>query len=152
MHKTGDDVGEGERRDELPLSHLKRTPATWKQIQNARERNHAEAPTWLALESTVKGWSRTKTSAIPCAPWARTWGDTSKRSGQRVSCNLAVDYSQDARLLSDDLLECPRCVQRWCAVGLADEGPGDCRRQNRQISQRVAEDLGMDLHLAQNSS
>ena len=41
-----------------------RLPATWRQIQNAHERNHAEPPTWLGLESTVNGCSKTFTSAI----------------------------------------------------------------------------------------
>ena len=37
-----------------------RTAATWRQIQNAHERNHAEPPTWLGLESMVAVHERTR--------------------------------------------------------------------------------------------
>ena len=37
------------------LCHLKQTPATWRQIQKAHERNHAELPTCLGLECTANG-------------------------------------------------------------------------------------------------
>ena len=33
------------RQNESMLCHLKQTPATWRQIQKAHERNHAELPT-----------------------------------------------------------------------------------------------------------
>ena len=38
---------------------------------------------------------------------------------RRVSCKLQVEYFQDAILLSDNLLNCPRSVQRWCVTRLA---------------------------------
>ena len=45
MHETGDDVEwRATREDEPPLRHLKQTPASWRQIQKAQQRNHAEAP------------------------------------------------------------------------------------------------------------
>ena len=58
MQKTGD--GPGRRvpdKKRANVASLKHTPATWRQIQNAHERNHAKPPTRLGLESTVTGCS-----------------------------------------------------------------------------------------------
>ena len=46
------------RQNEPTLCHLKRTSATWRQIQNAHERNIAEPPTWLGprVHSDWRGW------------------------------------------------------------------------------------------------
>ena len=73
------------RGNEPPLCHLTRTSASLRQIQNAPERNHAEAPTRLGLASTVKGWPRSYASAITYAPCASRLGGTSERSG-RLDC------------------------------------------------------------------
>ena len=70
------------RGSEVQLCHLKRTPAMletnpethMRQTQNTQERKPADAPTWLGLGSTVKGWSRTYASATTCAPWASRLG------------------------------------------------------------------------------
>ena len=40
----------------------------------------------------------------------------------RGSCSLVVEDFQDANLCTCNLLNCPRCVQRWCVVGLV---PGE---------------------------
>ena len=47
---------------------------------------------------------------------------------RRGSGELVVEHFQDAKLLSDNLLNCPRSVQRRCAMGLAPgEESCDCR-------------------------
>ena len=47
----------------------------------------------------------------------------------RVSCKLSVEFFQDAILLSDNLLNCPRSVQRGSAMRLA---PGEESGKGRQ--------------------
>ena len=56
---------------------------------------------------------------------------------RRVSCKLVVEFFQDAILLSDNLLNCPSSVQRWCVMVLA---PGE-QSENRPMGEQVAEDL-----------
>ena len=49
---------------------------------------------------------------------------------RRGSGELVVEHFQNAKLLSYNLLNCPRSVQRRCAVGLAPgEESCDCRQQ-----------------------
>ena len=53
----------------------------------------------------------------------------------RMSCMLVVEDLEDAILLSNNLLNCPPCVQRRCALGQASgEESFDCRQQ---IGQRA---------------
>ena len=67
------------------------------------------------------------------------------RSCRRVSFMFVVDYSQDAILLSDDLLALCAAMVRC--------GAGDWRgvwrspSASRPVCERVAEHLGMDLDL-----
>ena len=49
-----------------PSQHYpKRTPAIWRQIQNAHERNHAELPMQVDLDAMEKGRVWTLTPAMP---------------------------------------------------------------------------------------
>ena len=46
----------------------------------------------------------------------------------RMSCDLVVENFLDAILLSNNLLNCPPCVQRLCVmVTASDEESCDCR-------------------------
>ena len=69
-------------------------------------------------------------------------------SCRRVCSKLVVDGPQDAILLSDNLLNCPPSMQRWCAVGLAPgEESGDCRQQFSLWAGGLLEDREIDPDL-----
>ena len=63
---------------------------------------------------------------------------------RRVSCKLVVEYFQGAVLLGDNLLSCPRSVQRWCLMELALgawRGVWQLLPASRPVDEQVAEDL-----------
>ena len=153
--KTGDDVEwRATRQNEPPLWRLNQLlPVEDTSRTHKRETTPKLHVTGLQIHG--KGLVRTYTSAIPCAPRASTSGGTSERSGLKllltpqgkalledfnpcVSCELVVEYFQDAILLSDKLLDCPRNVQRWCVMGLAPgEESGTCRQQIGQWASKL---------------